>query len=44
MTGVHGGAPLHQDKHNFPPLGGIEEGFLSGGIEEGFPLFTFYSR
>ncbi len=29
MAGVHGGAPLHQDKHDFPPRW-IEEGFLSG--------------
>lgn len=38
MAGVHGGAPLHQDKH-YPPLGRNEEGLLSGGLRR-FSIWT----
>ncbi len=40
MAGVHGGAPLHQDKH-YLTLGRNEEGFLSGGMWKGFYYLRF---
>ena len=38
MTGVHGGAPLHQDKHNFPPPRGDRGGVSFGGDRGGVPI------